>query len=67
MRKPTLILIALVLAGFGFIVFAAWAKLTHKSYADDALTIAATLQIGGIAIAVVWVLYMALKKKRINL
>lgn len=41
--KRTPILIPIFLAG-AFILFAAWAKLTHKPYADDALTVGMILQ-----------------------
>ena len=66
MKKITSFFIVLILLAVAFIVFAAWAKITHKPYADDALTAAVTIQIGGIAIAIGWFLFMAFKRKRIN-
>ena len=63
MKKITSILIVLVLFAVAFILFAAWAKLTHKEYADDMLTVAVTLQIGSILIAIGWFLFMTFKKK----
>ena len=66
MKKITSFFIVLILLAVAFIVFAAWAKLTHKPYADDALTAAVTIQIVGIAFGIMWVLFGAFKKKRIN-
>lgn len=65
-KKITSTIILLVMAAAVFVVFAAWAKLTHKLYADNALTIAVTLQIGSIAIAIGWFLYKAVNKEKPN-
>jgi hypothetical protein len=66
MRKSTLIFIALILSAVASQIFAAWAKITHKQYANDALTVAVTLEIGSIAIVAGWLLVTALKKKKVN-
>ena len=66
MRKTTLIFIAFILAAVACQIFAAWAKLTHKTYADDALTVAVTLEIGSIIIVAGWIFFTAFKKKSIN-
>jgi ABC-type Mn2+/Zn2+ transport system permease subunit len=57
MKKYTSLLIGFVIIAVAFIVFAAWSKLTHKIYADDALAIAMVLQISVIVLAIIWGFY----------
>ena len=63
--KRTPILISIFLAGT-FILFAAWAKLTHKPYADDALTVGVILQTSFFVIGIIW-LIMGLRKRKVNI
>ncbi len=42
--------------------FGAWAKITHQSYTDTAITVGLICRAVGIA-ALVWFLFMWLKKK----
>jgi hypothetical protein len=42
--------------------FGAWAKITHQSYADTAITVGLALRSIGLA-ALAWLLFMWLKKK----
>jgi hypothetical protein len=63
-KKYTSILIVCVIATAAFVVFASWAKLTHKRYA--ALTIGMFLEIGVIVIAIIW-LFIEQKRRKINL
>jgi hypothetical protein len=43
--------------------FGAWAKITHQSYANTAMTIGLTLRGIGLA-ALAWLLFMWLKKNK---
>lgn len=59
-KKISSTIIVLVIVTAVIMVFAAWSKLMHKQYADNALTIAVTLQIGSITLAIGWFLYTTL-------
>ena len=64
-KKTKSILIVFVIAAAAFIAFAAWAKITHRQYADDALTIGMFLQIGFIVAAIVFLFVKQKEEKQI--
>lgn len=53
---------AIAVLGIAGTAFGAWAKITHQSYADTAITIGLIFRAVGIA-ALVWFLFIWLKKK----
>jgi hypothetical protein len=53
---------AIAVIGILGTAFGAWAKITHQAYADTAMTIGLTCRAIGLA-ALVWLLFMWLKKK----
>ncbi len=61
MNKYNILATVIILGVLG-VIFAAWARLTHQSYAQTSFTIG--IYLAGIAIAsLVWFLFMWLKKR----
>jgi hypothetical protein len=56
---------AIAVIGILGTAFGAWAKITHQVYADTAMAFGLTCQAIGLA-ALVWLLFMWVKKKDIN-